>query len=140
MKKILKILFVTFAVIVTTLSFAPQAYGQIFPGLEGDDKTQTELGVEEAKEALEGTGITHTETLSDLVIKYVNFVLPYLALAAFVGFIAAGFMYVTAYGNEEQVQKAKKILIWSVVGLLLVIASFSITQFLTKELVEFVGE
>ncbi len=105
---------------------------------KSDIKCQTEAqyGTQQAKESLKGTGVTHTETLGALIIKYVNFALPYLALAAFVGFVVAGFMYVTAYGNEEQLGKAKKILIWSIVGLLLVIASYSIVQFFTKGLVE----
>ena len=93
--------------------------------------SEAQIGTELAEESLRATGITHTEDVGDLIIKYVNFILPYLALAAFVGFVAAGFFYVTAYGNEEQLQKAKKILIWSVVGLLLVIASYTIIQFLT---------
>src|SRR5665648_233895 len=54
-------------------------------------------GSQLTKDALAGSGITHTETLSELIIKYVNFTLPYLTLAAFVGFVVAGFLYVTAY-------------------------------------------
>lgn len=98
--------------------------------------TQSEAGTLEAKGDLASSGITHTDKASDLIIKYVNFLLPYLTLAAFVGFVVAGFFYVTAYGNEEQLQKAKKILIWSSVGLILVIASFTIVQFLTSDLLD----
>ena len=97
--------------------------------------TVAEYGTQKAQKALAGSGITHTATFGELVIKYVNFVLPYLTLAAFVGFVYAGFLYVTAYGNEEQLGKAKKILIWSVVGLVLVILSYTIVQVLTKALV-----
>jgi hypothetical protein len=108
------------------------------PAWQNDPKciSQTEAGTGLAKTSLGGTGITHTENAGDLIIKYVNFVLPYLTLAAFVGFVVAGFFYVTAYGNEEQLQKAKKILIWSVVGLLVVIASYAIVQFFTQSLIE----
>lgn len=96
-------------------------------------------GTELAKISLAGTGITETEDFGDFIIKLVNFALPFLALAAFVGYVFAGFLYVTAFGNDEQLTKAKKILIWSSVGLLLVILSFSITQLLTRELVEGLG-
>lgn len=89
-----------------------------------------------AKDSLQGSGITHTENAGDLIIKYVNFILPYLTLSAFVGFVVAGFFYVTAYGADEQLQKAKKILIWSVVGLILVITSYAIVQFLTGGLIK----
>jgi hypothetical protein len=102
------------------------------------DKTecisQAQEGTEKAKESLSGSGITHTEKLSDLIIKYVNFVLPYLTLAAFLGFVVAGFLYVTAYGDQANLDKAKKILIWAIVGLILVIASFTIVQFFTSGL------
>jgi hypothetical protein len=98
--------------------------------------SQTEVGTGLFKESVKGAGITHTDNLGDLIIKYVNFILPYLTLAAFVGFVVAGFLYVTAYGAEEQLKKAKQILIWSVVGLILVIASFTIVQFLTSGLLE----
>lgn len=94
------------------------------------------IGTGLAKDSLSGSGITHTDNAGDLIIKYINFMLPYLTLAAFVGFVVAGFFYVTAFGNEEQLGKAKKILIWSVVGLLLVMASYTIVQLLTRDLLE----
>ena len=98
--------------------------------------SEAEIGVSVAEESLAGSGITHTQTAGDLIIKYVNFVLPYLALAAFVGYVVAGFFYVTAYGNQEQLDKAKKILIWSTVGIIIVIASYTIVQFLTSDLIQ----
>ncbi len=98
--------------------------------------SEAEQGSQLAKTSLQGSGITHTENAGDLIIKYVNFLLPYLTLAAFVGLVVAGFFYVTAYGNDEQLQKAKKILIWSVVGLILVIMSYTIVQFLTGGLIK----
>ena len=89
-----------------------------------------------AKEELAGTGITHTDNFGDFIKKLVNFALPYLVLAAFVGYVVAGFMYVTAFGNDEQLTKAKKILVWSSIGLILVMLSYAITNLLTGELVK----
>lgn len=98
--------------------------------------SETAAGTGLAAEGLEGSGITHTDDFGDFVKKLVNFALPYLVLAAFVGYVVAGFMYVTAFGNDEQIQKAKKILIWVSVGLILVILSYAITSLFTGELVE----
>lgn len=89
-----------------------------------------------AKDTLATTGITHTDNLGDYVKKLVNFSLPYLVLAAFVGYVVAGFMYVTAFGNDQMLEKAKKILIWVTIGLILVLLSYAITNLLTGELVE----
>ena len=93
-------------------------------------------GVGKLGETLQGSGIAETQTFADLVFKYVNFALPYLSLAAFIAFVYAGFLYVTAYGNDEQVQKSKKIMIYAVVGLIVVMLSYSIVQLFTVELVE----
>lgn len=97
--------------------------------------SEAQAGTGLAKTSLEGTGITHTDNFGDFVKKLVNFSLPYLALAAFLGYVVAGFMYVTAFGNDEQIQKAKKIIIWVSVGLILVMLSYAITNLLTGELV-----
>ncbi len=97
--------------------------------------SEAQAGTGLARTSLEGTGITHTENFGDFIKKLVNFALPYLALAAFVGYVVAGFMYVTAFGNDEQLQKAKKILVWVSVGLILVMLSYAITNLLTGELV-----
>ena len=122
----------TTALILFVAFFPNNLKAQIFDGGEEPEKE----GVKEIEEALGRTGITETKDIGDLILKYVNFALPYLALAAFVGFVYAGFLYVTAYGNEEQIQKSKKILIYAVVGLIVVILSYSIVQLFTEELVE----
>ena len=97
--------------------------------------TEAQAGTGLAKTSLQGTGITHTDDFGDFIKKLVNFSLPYLVLAAFVGYVVAGFMYVTAFGNDEQMQKAKKILVWVSVGLILVILSYAIVNLLTSDLV-----
>ena len=125
----------TLALVSLYLTLPEMAKAQIFEGTEGT-APDTQTGTQLIRDELSGTGITHTETFSDLIIKYVNFVLPYLALGAFAGLVWAGFLYITAYGNEDQLGKAKKIIIWSIVGLLLVIVSFAIIQFFTVDLVE----
>jgi hypothetical protein len=120
------------ALILFVAFFPNNLKAQIFDGGEEPEKE----GVKEIEEALGRTGITETKDIGDLILKYVNFALPYLALAAFIGFVYAGFLYVTAYGNEEQIQKSKKILIYAVIGLIVVILSYSIVQLFTEELVE----
>jgi len=97
--------------------------------------SEAQAGTGLAADSLEGSGITHTDNFGDFIKKLVNFALPYLTLAAFVGYVVAGFMYVTAFGNDEQLTKAKKILIWSSVGLILVMLSYAITNLLTGALV-----
>lgn len=104
------------------------------PGNTGGSDVQT--GVDQIRDVLDPTGITGTDSLSALIIKYVNFALPYLALAAFLAFVYAGFLYVTAYGNDDQIGKAKKIMIYTVVGIIVVILSYAIVSVFTTDLVQ----
>ena len=110
--------------------------GNLLLDEQGNPLSDAECGARQIGGALEGSGITGESDLGDLILKYVNFALPFLALAAFIGFVYAGFLYVTAYGNDEQIQKSKKILIYAVIGLIVVILSYSIVQLLTGELIE----
>lgn len=42
---------------------------------------------------------------------------------AVVFLVYAGFVYVTAYGNEERAAQAKKIIIWTIVGIVVMICA-----------------
>jgi len=98
------------------------------------------VGVEGIRGALSDSQVVGTDNVRSLVIKYVNFALPLLALAAFIGFVYAGFLYVTAYGGEDQIGKAKKVMTYAVIGLMLVILSYSIVQLITVKLVESINK
>ncbi|MBU0577320.1 pilin [Patescibacteria group bacterium] len=73
-------------------------------------------------------------TLGQNITTMINFFLGLLGLIA-VGFlIYAGVMMVTAGGNEEQVTKAKKIITWALIGIVLILLSYTIVQFVTSAL------
>ncbi len=46
--------------------------------------------------------------------------------------IYAGFTYVTAYGNEERATMAKKIIIWTIVGVVVIMCASIIISEITK--------
>ena len=46
-------------------------------------------------------------------------------------FVAGGFTYITSSGNPEQMDKAKRTLTWSAIGLAIVIAAFVISNIVT---------
>ena len=46
-------------------------------------------------------------------------------------FVAGGFTYITSSGNPEQLDKAKRTLTWSAIGLAIVIAAFVISHIVT---------
>lgn len=122
--------------IVLLIAFSPlRAMAQIFKGDDNNGTTDTQKGVDDIANSLQGSGITSTDSVSSLILKYVNFALPFLALGAFVAFVYAGFMYVTAYGNDDQIGKSKKVMIYAVIGLIVVIISYSVVRLFTEGLV-----
>lgn len=46
-------------------------------------------------------------------------------------FVAGGFTYITSSGNPEQLDKAKRTITWSAIGLAIVIAAFVISNIVT---------
>ncbi|MEA3248929.1 MAG: pilin [Patescibacteria group bacterium] len=54
-----------------------------------------------------------------------------LALAMFV---YGGFMWMTSAGNKERVDKAKNTVVWSVLGLILIFASYALVSFVLSAL------
>jgi hypothetical protein len=136
LKKVFKTLIASPVLLLSGIS-SVFAAGEEGPPIFGGEETPEQTGIENIEAALGKTsGVVASGSVRDLVIKYVNFALPYLALAAFLGFVYAGFLYVTAYGNDEQTGKAKKVMTYAVIGIVLVILSYSIVQVFTVQLTE----
>lgn len=73
----------------------------------------TKLGVEEAKQ---------------LLANFTNFMAGTMGTVAFASLLYAGYLYVTGAQNEDNVAKAKKIITWSLAGIVIALAAFAITN------------
>jgi hypothetical protein len=62
-------------------------------------------------------------SVSELIMKVVNFVIDIAIPVAVVMIIWSGFMFVTAQGNDEKINRAKKNLVWTVTGLIIIVSS-----------------
>jgi len=75
---------------------------------------------------VEGVTITNPleyESFTDLIYKIIDF-LFYLALGiAPIMIIVAGFYFITATGDPAKIDTAKKIILWTLIGLLVVISA-----------------
>lgn len=82
-----------------------------------------------AAPAFAATGdVSQVETFIRNVIKVVA---GLAGLVATGFFVAGGFTYITSSGNPEQLDKAKRTLTWSAIGLAIVIAAFVISNIVT---------
>ncbi|MEK7137015.1 MAG: hypothetical protein AAB853_01905, partial [Patescibacteria group bacterium] len=63
---------------------------------------------------IEGTAEGGSGATRDSIVKVINFVLTFLALVAVVFVIVGGFRILAAAGNEEQVTKGRKTIIYAI--------------------------
>lgn len=63
-----------------------------------------------------------------LLLTIVGYFMTFLGLLAVLMIIYAGVLYVTAAGKDDQVDKAKKIILYSIVGLLVIMLSWALVN------------
>jgi len=62
----------------------------------------------------------------DLVLTFLNFFLGFLGLLAVIMVIYGGILYVTAGGEPDKADKGKKIIMYAVVGIVIILLSFAL--------------
>ncbi len=67
-----------------------------------------------------------------IVADIIIIVLQLLGIIFFALMVYAGFLWMTASGNEEKVETSKKIIFQAVIGLAIILASYSITIFAVR--------
>ncbi len=72
---------------------------------------------------------------SQLIIGVINILLAIVGLLSVLFIIIGGFRYVTAHGDEEQAESAKKTILHALLGLLIVILSFVMVRVIVEALV-----
>lgn len=67
--------------------------------------------------------------LQDTVIAIIQWILGLLGLIAVIMILVGGFKWMTAGGNEEKIESAKKLLTAAIVGLIIVLLAWAIVIF-----------
>jgi len=73
-------------------------------------------------------------TLGSNITTLINYFLGLLGLIAVAFLIYAGVLMVTAGGKEEQVTKARKIIMYAVGGIVIILLSYTIVTFVSSAL------
>ncbi len=81
-------------------------------------------------EAFGSGGRTLEETLGSLI----QAVLGFLGIVFLVLVLYAGGLWMTAAGNTDNVEKAKKLLVQAVIGLVIILSAYAISEFVITEL------
>jgi amino acid transporter len=81
----------------------------------------------------QGTGLADAD-LEDTAVNIIKTVLSLLGLIALVIILMGGFKWMTSGGNEEKVGEAKKLLGAGVVGIVIILAAYAITEFVVVQM------
>lgn len=76
-----------------------------------------------------------TRDIRSTIASIINVALGLLGIVAVVIILAGGFRWMTAGGNEENVEKAKKLIIAGVIGLAIILSAYAIARFVVSSLV-----
>jgi type IV secretion system pilin len=75
------------------------------------------------------------QSLTAIVGRIINVALGFLGVVFLVLLLYAGFLWMTAQGEEKTVEKAKNIIKQAIVGLIVIVAGFAISNFVLGSLV-----
>ncbi|MFA5029696.1 MAG: LamG-like jellyroll fold domain-containing protein [Patescibacteria group bacterium] len=75
-----------------------------------------------------GSGLAHSN-LIDVIVNFIRIFLGIIGIVLLILILYAGFLWMTASGEESKIEKAKKIIISAVIGLIIVLSAFSIASF-----------
>lgn len=67
-----------------------------------------------------------------LLVKFTNFTSAFISITAFIASMYGGFLYVTASGNDEKTQTAKKVLTGALIAMVLGLGAFALINTVIK--------
>ena len=77
-----------------------------------------------------------TKTPEPIIGNVINAVLGVVGSLALLMFIYGGVVWMTAAGNSEKVQKGKNILLWAIMGLIVIFASYALVDFVIYDVIQ----
>ncbi len=121
--KLMAMIFVFFTLVLNPVSVLAQADNQDVLGLQ----------------PIQDTIILGNDDIRTVAGRIINVILGLLGIIAFGLVLYGGFLIMTSAGNEEKVLQGKKVLTNAVVGLVIIMSTFAIVQFIFKSLNDVFG-
>ena len=73
-------------------------------------------------------------TLWDLIDRIIDFIFTISLSVGAILFIFAGYRFVTAAGDPEKIKTAKQMVLWTVIGLMVIISAKGIINFVVRDI------
>jgi hypothetical protein len=113
--------------VISTLTVLAVLSAMLFSGIgnitaNAQDDTEVKLITEDDRP----DGINESDNIRGLILGIIQFLLGFVGVIA-VGFVIyAGFLMMTAGGNEDQIGNGKKIILWAAIGIIVILLSWVI--------------
>ena len=91
------------------------------------------------QDAASNTGLKTDKDPVEIIVDIINVLLYFLGSIFLVLILWAGFKWMTAAGNNDAIKKSRDTIINSVVGLIIIFASYAIVNFVLENLVDAAG-
>lgn len=129
--RITKIAMLTIVFSLAIFSFPNKVAAQTATG----SASSLQTGIEVIEQPL---GLPATD-IRLVVARIIRVALGLLGIVALVLILYAGFLWMTAGGNEEQIATAKKFMLNTVIGLAVILSAYAIVSFVISKLVDATG-
>jgi len=126
-----KTIFICLFFILATFGGNLIAQAQTDPTLEGLNETAGAVTA-----FSEQVGSDYTNFLQTKTGQIISVVLSFVGVLYLILMIYAGITWMTAQGNEQQVTKAKSLLMNAVIGIIIVFAAYALVAFIGDELIK----
>lgn len=82
-------------------------------------------------------GVPEGDIIDDFIPGLIRLLFRFVTLVIFISFLVSGVMFITAFGNDDQLTKARRILYYSLIGFAVVTLAFAIVKAVTD--IDFFG-
>ena len=123
-----KIFFILFLIGIVAIPFLTQTVSAL------TNPPESAFGVITDTDAGRREGGIEVSTLTKFLFTAVNWLSWFVSIVAVIMGLYAGFLFMTASGDAEQVKTASKTFLWAIVGVAVAIITFSIIV-LTKSII-----
>lgn len=129
----------TFLKIFSTIILANMLMLATAPVIASDVRDLIDDELDPIAEVYDTEGDVDTGTFGEVVARIIKIALGLLGVIFIALIIYAGFIWMTSTGNEEQISKAKKIMVSSIIGVVIILAAYIITVFVIDSLLDATG-
>jgi hypothetical protein len=130
-KHIIAAAYILFFISILSLgNFSLAAANNVPTGLDKAFNTQSNMPLEVT--AVQGSGYNTTANFKTIISKIITMALELMGVIFLILGIYGGYTWMTAGGNEEAVEKAKKTIVHAVIGLVIVLAAYAISRFVVE--------